>query len=253
MKPGTLSDVPLVRSMSRRTLGAWMQGPLDVTHDETVELCVLERGTMHVRLGDTCGVHRAGEVAIIPPGVRHGSWTEAELITEVIVHLDAARLSTIVREPLEAGVWPADDHPGVRTLGAATVDDPDAVADIALALIAHVRGRASRGVTNDARIVKVVESVGGQLERPWTVADMADLAGLSEAHFARRFRVAVGSPPMRYLQERRLSRAQWLIDASDDPITAIALRVGFGSPSRLTEAFTKRHGVSPSQWRSERA
>ena len=234
----------LVRSMSRRTMGPWMAGPLDAVHEETVELCVMEQGMMHVRLGERCGTQRAGEVAIIPAKVRHGSWTEAQAAREVIVHLDAA---------VPQGIWGAAEHPAAVAIGDAVAERPEAVAGLALELFEHVRAHAPQVVANDPRIVAAAEAVAGSLERAWTVALMAEIAGMSEAHFARRFREVVGSSPMRYLQHQRLGRAQWLMNASNASLTEIALQVGFGSPSRFSEAFTQRHGVSPSRWRAEQA
>ena len=231
-------------------MGPWMAGPLDAVHDETVELVVVEQGTMHVRLGDRCGTHRATEVAVIPPRVRHGSWTEADAVREVIIHLDAAELAARSPGTVPRGIWAAADHPATATIGDAVAERQQDVAELALALLEHVRGRAPQVVANDPRIVAAAEAVAGALERAWTVAAMAEIAGMSEAHFARRFRDVVGASPMRYLQQQRLGRAQWLMHASDASITEIALRVGFGSPSRFSEAFAQRHGVSPSRWRA---
>ena len=234
-------------------MGPWMAGPLDAVHEETVELCVMEQGMMHVRLGERCGTQRAGEVAVIPPRVRHGSWTEKEPAREVIVHLDAAELAARCPGAVPQGIWGAADHPAAAAIGDAVAEQPETVADLALALLEHVCAHAPQVVANDPRIVAAAEAVAGSLERAWTVADMAEIAGMSEAHFARRFREVVGSSPMRYLQQQRLGRAQWLMNASNASITEIALRVGFGSPSRFSEAFTQRHGVSPSRWRAQQA
>ena len=79
---------------------------------------------------------------------------------------------------------------------------------------------------------------------------MAKLVALSEAQFGRRFRAAAGQPPMRWLLDRRLTRAEWLMNSTERSLTDIAMMVGFGSPSRFTEAFARRHGTSPSQWRA---
>jgi len=234
-------------------MGPWMAGPLDAVHEETVELCVVEQGTMHVRLGDRCGVHRAGEIAVIPPTVRHGSWTEADSVHEVIVHLDAAALAALVPGRLPCGIFTAPQRPATAALGEAVSMRPEDVPELALGLLEHARSHAPQAVASDPRIVAVAEAVTRGLDRRWTVASMASIAGMSEAHFARRFREVVGSSPMRYVQQQRLGRARWLMNASDASITEIALQVGFGSPSRFSEAFTQRHGLTPSRWRARRA
>ncbi len=244
-----MGEMSLVRSFSRRRLGAWMQGPLDVTHDETVELCVVESGTMHVRLEDACGVHRGGEVAVIPAGVRHGCWTESEPIVEMIVHLDARLLAQTLPRAIEPGIWPLASADAIAALRDAAVASFEEAGRLAVEIMRDLGEHARKPIASDAPIVGVLEVVGQALERHWTVAQMARLAALSEAQFGRRFRAAAGQSPMRWLLDRRLTRAQWLMSTSDRTLTDIAMMVGFGSPSRFTEAFAKRHGQTPSVWR----
>ncbi len=242
--------MPLVRSFSRRRIGAWMQGPLDVAHAETVECCVVESGTMHVRLDDACGVHQAAEFAVIPPGVRHGCWTEAEPIVEMIVHLDAHVVDRRMPGVVRPGIWPLADPQVIDALREAGVGSFDEVGTIALSLLRSLEARESKPIAIDAPIVGLLETVGRSIERRWSVGEMAKLVALSEAQFGRRFRAAAGQPPMRWLLDRRLSRAEWLMNSTERSLTDIAMMVGFGSPSRFTEAFTRRHGTSPSQWRA---
>ncbi len=244
-----MQGMPLVRSFSRRRFGAWMQGPLDVRHQETLELCVVETGTMHVRLEDACGVHRGGEVAIIPAGFRHGCWTEAEPIVEMIVHLDARLVAQQFPDGVKAGIWPMESDEAIASLRDAGVASFEEAGRLVLGIMRGLGERPSKPIANDAPIVGVLEVVGQALERRWTVPQMARLAALSEAQFGRRFRAAAGQSPMRWLVDRRLGRAEWLMNTSDRTLTDIAMLVGFGSPSRFTEAFAKRHGMTPSQWR----
>ena len=91
-----------------------------------------------------------------------------------------------------------------------------------------------------------------QPEEPWTVGRLASIAAMSPAHFSRSFHEAMGAPPLRWVQDRRLDRAEWLMSTTDRTLTEIAQAVGFRSSSRLTEAFQRRHGRSPSRWRADR-
>lgn len=56
---------------------------------------------------------------------------------------------------------------------------------------------------------------------PLTVADLAEAAHLSPAHFSRSFREAFGESPHRYLLTRRLERAASLLRSTDRSITEI--------------------------------
>lgn len=181
--------------------------------------------------------------------MRHGCWTEDEPIVEMVVHLDAHLLQkrSIAVRP---GIWPLAEHGIVEALRDAGVASFDAVGSLCLGLLGRLDAAPSKAIATDAPIVRVLETVGQTLERRWSVGDMAKLVALSEAQFGRRFRLAAGQPPMRWLLDRRLSRAEWLMSTSERSLTEIAMMVGFGSPSRFSEAFTRRHGRSPSQWRA---
>ena len=114
-----------------------------------------------------------------------------------------------------------------------------------------VLGRPSPGVA-DERLRRVIQAIQTSLAEPWTVQGMARLAAMSPAHFSRSFRDALGAPPLRWVLDRRLDRAEWLMTKTRQPLTIIAHTVGFRSSSRLTEAFRRRHGVAPSAWRGAR-
>jgi AraC-like DNA-binding protein len=86
--------------------------------------------------------------------------------------------------------------------------------------------------------------------RPWTVAALAEEAGVSRATFARRFTVLLGEPPMAYLTGWRLALAADLLARSDATVDAVARQVGYGSAFALSVAFKRVHGTRPSQLRA---
>ena len=56
-------------------------------------------------------------------------------------------------------------------------------------------------------------------------------------------------PVIEWLIRLRVRRAQDLLEATDEPIDAIAERSGFGTPETLRHHFRKVVGTRPSQWR----
>jgi AraC-like DNA-binding protein len=90
-------------------------------------------------------------------------------------------------------------------------------------------------------------------EHGWTVAGLADRAGVSRAAFARRFHEQVGQPPMTFLTEWRLGLAADLLLEPDATVASVARRVGYGSPFALSAAFTRLRGESPKAWRDRRS
>ena len=82
-----------------------------------------------------------------------------------------------------------------------------------------------------------------------TVAEMATRAAMSERTFARRFKEATGTSPVRWLQIQRLQRAQALLESSDAAIEHIARHAGFGTAVNLREHFRREFATTPSAYR----
>jgi AraC-like DNA-binding protein len=84
----------------------------------------------------------------------------------------------------------------------------------------------------------------------WTVEELADLAPVSRARFARRFREVIGTPPVASLTQWRMTvAAQMLVDEPAAGIAAVAAHVGYRSESAFAAAFRRHFGVSPGRWR----
>lgn len=85
---------------------------------------------------------------------------------------------------------------------------------------------------------------------PLRVADLAQEAGWSPAHFAREFARAFGEPPHQYLLTRRLERAATLLRDTDRPVTEICHAVGLTSLGSFTSSFTRVYGLPPTAYRA---
>lgn len=94
-----------------------------------------------------------------------------------------------------------------------------------------------------------VRLVQGDPAHPWSVAGLAGAAGVSRAAFARRFTELVGEPPMAFVTNWRLAVAADLLRDTELTLTAVARRVGYGSPFALSAAFKRWCGVSPRAYR----
>ncbi len=83
----------------------------------------------------------------------------------------------------------------------------------------------------------------------WPVKRLANVSGVSEAHFSRCFRDAFGVPPHRYLLSRRIERAKALLRDTELSITQIAFRTGWDSLGTFGRTFRDITGESPSALR----
>ncbi|WP_437690779.1 cupin domain-containing protein [Sorangium sp. So ce176] len=100
----------------------------------------------------------------------------------------------------------------------------------------------------DARLAPAIRKMHGQLERPWTVAELAKTAALSRSAFFDRFNRAVGLPPMEYLLAWRMAVARDLLRRHDVGIAEVAERVGYGSASTFSTAFSRHVGQPPGRY-----
>ncbi|HVK68893.1 MAG TPA: AraC family transcriptional regulator [Polyangium sp.] len=100
----------------------------------------------------------------------------------------------------------------------------------------------------DAQLAPAIRQMHGQLARSWTVAQLAKTAALSRSAFFERFTRTVGLPPMEYLLAWRMAVARDLLRRQELGIAEVAERIGYGSASTFSTAFSRYVGQPPSQY-----
>ena len=83
--------------------------------------------------------------------------------------------------------------------------------------------------------------------------EIAKKAGMSEFHFQRVFSILCGFTLGEYIRYRRLSLAASELIGSEEKIIDIAFKYGYDTPESFSRAFTRFHGISPSQARNNHA
>jgi AraC family transcriptional regulator len=110
---------------------------------------------------------------------------------------------------------------------------------------------SARGGLVAWQIVRVRAYIDRNLHRTIHIQDLSAIARRSPAHFSRQFKLAVGEPPHAYVVRRRLERACHLMMTSVEPLSEIALSVGFSDQAHLCRLFKQSFGQSPANWRRE--
>jgi AraC-like DNA-binding protein len=100
----------------------------------------------------------------------------------------------------------------------------------------------------DAQLAAAMRQMHGQIARSWTVAQLAKTAALSRSAFFERFTRTVGLPPMEYLLAWRMAVAKDLLRRQDLGVSEVAERVGYGSASTFSTAFSRHVGQPPSRY-----
>jgi AraC family transcriptional regulator len=79
---------------------------------------------------------------------------------------------------------------------------------------------------------------------------LAELANLSEFHFARMFRLSMGCSVHVWVVQQRMALAGRLLKSSPTlSMACVAVSSGFGSASHMNRAFKQHLGVTPLQFR----
>ncbi|GAA3130468.1 AraC family transcriptional regulator [Planomonospora alba] len=103
----------------------------------------------------------------------------------------------------------------------------------------------------DDTVGPVLRAMHEAPDRPWTLASLAAVAGVSRTTLAKRFAELVGEPPLAYLTDWRMALAADLLAEPAATVTSVARRVGYADAFGFSSAFKRVRGVSPSTYRAE--
>jgi transcriptional regulator GlxA family with amidase domain len=151
---------------------------------------------------------------------------------------------------------------------------PSAWADLALHLVGRTCGAAE--AVRIAKIFVIGDHADGQLPftamtrhryhedgvigrcqvwiaehyaEPNPVARMVEYSQLAARTFKRRFRQATGYTPVEYVQALRVEEAKQWLEASEEPVDAIAHKVGYEDPASFRKLFKRCTGITPGRYR----
>ncbi|TVX92493.1 AraC family transcriptional regulator [Paenibacillus agilis] len=115
-----------------------------------------------------------------------------------------------------------------------------ALSEVPLAPVKH------RGMN---AIKEVIHTMEMNMAYPWTLGELADLVHLSPSRFSALFQQTVGTSPMDYLIQLRLTQAVHLLESTELKVIDIAERCGFRNLSNFNRLFKQHIGTSPSDVR----
>jgi AraC-like DNA-binding protein len=104
-----------------------------------------------------------------------------------------------------------------------------------------------RGLT-DKNLGPSIRQMHENPAKAWTIEELASTAMLSRSVFFDRFQKQTGMAPMEYLLSWRMALAKDMLRRKDGGMKEIARRIGYGSASAFSVAFSRFVGVAPSQY-----
>ncbi|ACB97085.1 AraC family transcriptional regulator [Beijerinckia indica] len=101
------------------------------------------------------------------------------------------------------------------------------------------------GALGDPRISRALKAIHDEPFRKWSVADLANAAGMSRSSFAERFSSLVKEAPLSYQNRWRLTLAHGLLSQANARVGDVARQVGYDSDAAFSRAFKAQFGIPP--------
>jgi AraC family transcriptional regulator len=99
------------------------------------------------------------------------------------------------------------------------------------------------------KLRRVTAFVSENFSNDVRLAELANVAGMSNFHFAREFKRTTGTTPHQYVIKFRVERAKALLAEVEMPLTEVGLNSGFSHQSHFTRLFHRLTGTTPLAYR----
>jgi AraC family transcriptional regulator len=100
------------------------------------------------------------------------------------------------------------------------------------------------------RVRRIAEYVDAHIACEISIADLAQLVGVSPGHLHRAFRATLGITPLSYIHEKRIESAMAILIDEQASIADVAARVGYLSAGHFSRTFRRLTGIHPSKFRA---
>jgi transcriptional regulator GlxA family with amidase domain len=101
----------------------------------------------------------------------------------------------------------------------------------------------------DDGVGTALRAMHGDVGRRWTLAELAAINQMSRSAFAAAFKSKVGTAPLTYLIQWRMSLARDALRGDGWTISELAVATGYESESAFSTAFRRVVGSSPRDFR----
>lgn len=264
---------PSLRSVSHISEEAHKNRPRTAhSHGNELEIFYVQTGTGEIILDGKAYTIRAGDIVGVNSGVVHDDGKSYELRTLVF------SISDVEIPYMEKNhIVPPAHSPIIRSS-----DDTRFVSELLECIESDVRLKGFRqssiimsllriliykvalmfqetDMENDAadrksmyayiEVLKIRNYIDEHYSEDLSLEDLAREATLSPTYASRIFKKYMGVSPIQYLKRRRIGEAESLLISTDESITNIAIKCGYGSANNFNRVFLKLLGISPSVYR----
>jgi AraC-like DNA-binding protein len=105
--------------------------------------------------------------------------------------------------------------------------------------------RSAAGSGHDRRIGQVITLLRERYREPWRIAQLAQVAHMSESSLHQHFKAVTAMTPLQYQKKLRLLEARRLLTIGSVDAATAAHSVGYESPSQFSREYTRLFGAPP--------
>jgi len=227
-----------------------------------VLVCVKGRGWC--RIGGTSHEVRAGDVAVIPAGVTHAYGTDAqEPWTLWWLHVEGADVAEILAAAGMTKTAPVRQLDTVYRMVALVQEILDrlekdlgdssllASSGAAWHLLTLLSSGSTASSPQGAAVERATNYLRAHLGAAVSVAELAEVAQLSQSHFAALFKQQHGLPVHQFATQLRMAKARELLDTTTLPVARIAAAVGYPDAFYFSRQFRAVHGTTALRYRAQ--
>jgi AraC family transcriptional regulator len=216
------------------------------------------------------GTQTKGGVSILPSGLEHQASVEGTS-EHLALYLEPRIINRAAAEsglggPVEIAERYIRTDPVISNVGMALLAELNSEAlsgrlyaeSLANVLAIHLLryysnsdGSSPRyqGGLSGPKLRQVTEFIAANYSHDIKLAELAQVAGMSNFHFAREFKRTTGTTPHQYLIQFRVDRAKSLLGNHKLPLVEVGLRSGFSHQSHFTRLFRRLTGTTPHLYR----
>lgn len=125
---------------------------------------------------------------------------------------------------------------------------------ILLQLISRFLDNSTKLTKNQEIPSKILDSMNYielNLHTSINISDLSNRVNQNKDYFSRIFFKHVGLRPLKYVHEKRIERAQYLITTTNKTFDEISAETGFSNISHFSNIFKKNVGLTPGQYRNQ--
>ncbi len=118
--------------------------------------------------------------------------------------------------------------------------------------ILSVLKKANDRTEKNAVVLEVISMVAENIQKPFSLDDVASRCGYSKNHVINVFKRETGKTPYAYITDLKLRMAKRLLLNSDSSLSQIGTECGFGDYINFYKSFVKAYGEPPLSWKKRK-